>query len=108
MNYMSSELAAQRRVVNSTETHFDLIDTVGKEYLGLNESGADGGDGAVKKRRGRPPNPDKEQKERKKPGPVKGFKRVADPNASRMRKPYKKRDKAGSVVVSAAPNVAQA
>ena len=106
MNYMSSELAAQRRVVNSTETHFDLIDTVGKEYLGLNESGADG-DGPVKKRRGRPPNPDKEHKERKKPGPVKGFKRVADPNSSKMRRPYKRRDKAGSVV-SAAPNGAQA
>lgn len=95
MTYMSSELAAQRRVVNSTETHFDLIDTVGKDYLGIDEPGKDV-DGAVKKRRGRPPNPDKER-EKKKPGPPKGFKRAVDPNAPRLKRPYKKRkDKAGS------------
>ena len=87
MTYMSSELAAQRRVVNSTETHFDLIDTVGKDYLGIDEPGKDV-DGAVKKRRGRPPNPDKEREKKK---------RAVDPNAPRLKRPYKKRkDKAGS------------
>jgi len=92
MTYMSGELAAQKRVVNSTETHFDLIDTVGKKYLGIDETGGNA-DGSVKKRRGRPPNADKE---RRKPGPVKGYKRAVDPNAPRVKRPYKRRDKAGS------------
>ena len=93
MTFMSSELAAQRRIVNSTETHFDLVHTVGKEYLGIDEAGADMG-GVVKKKRGRPPNPDKE---RRKPGPQKGFKRVMDPSAPRVKRPYKRRKKAGSM-----------
>ncbi len=93
MTYMSSELAAQRRVVNSTETHFDLIDTVGKDYLGIDEPGAD--DGGVKKKRGRPSNPSKE-KERKKPGPAKGYKRVVDPKAPRVKRPYRRKEKAPS------------
>ena len=93
MTYMSGELAAQRRVVNSTETHHYLIDTVGKDYLGIDEPVAEG-DG-VKKKRGRPPNP---EKERKKPGPPKGYKKVVDPNAPRVKRPYKRREKAMSAV----------
>ena len=109
MTYMSGELASQRRIVNSTENHFDLVETVGKDYLEIDEPGAEGA-GVAKKRIGRPPNVNKAghgrakpdanpDKERKKPGPAKGWKRNLDPNAPRTRRPYKKKEKVGGVKV---------
>lgn len=104
MTYMSAELLASRRV--AAPSHADLIASVGKQFLGLDEQeAAAGGAGGVKRRaaaadlddsnkrraRGPPKNPE----ERKKPGPKKGWKKNLDPNAppkKRAVRPYKKRD----------------
>lgn len=84
MTYMWQELQQSKRV--AAPSHADLIQSVGKQFLGLDEEQAQAagakrrapdGDDASKKR-GRPPKP---PEERKKPGPKKGWKKNLDPNA---------------------------
>ncbi|RSH83116.1 uncharacterized protein EHS24_006773 [Apiotrichum porosum] len=112
MTYMSAELLASRRV--AAPSHADLIESVGKQFLGLDEQEAgnakrraNNADAGAEidsvKRRGRPP---KNPEERKKPGPKKGWKKNIDPNAppkKRATRPYKKRDRPMSVSVAPSP-----
>jgi hypothetical protein len=88
MAYMMVELQQSRNV--AAPSHAQLIASVGKDFLGLDEAEGDAAagvkrrapanaeDDAANKRRGRPP---KEPGERKKPGPKKGWKKNLDPNA---------------------------
>ena len=109
MAYLSGELARNRRIFTSTESHFDLVETVGRNYLEIDSVTNE------PKKRGRPrkdPADKKwagaegdEKKERKKPGPKKGWKaaRVAagievpepkfDSDGRRIKRPYKRRKK---------------
>lgn len=141
MLYMSGELARSRRVLHPTQA--DLVEVVGKDYLGIDESGQTigevrrkgrpkriredeggqpgGGDGEVKRNKiGRPrkdeqgghsrngsisqsargsvgPGRDEKEKERKKPGPKKGWKKELNPgqleeiNRGRMKKGWRKK-----------------
>ena len=124
MSYLSGELSRSRRIFTSTESHHDLVETVGREYLGIDETNT------IPRKRGRPPKDRSglsgvkplvksepggggesgdgdERKERKKPGPKKGWKaaRIAqglevpkgntgkkyDADGNRIKRPYKRR-----------------
>ncbi|TXT07224.1 hypothetical protein VHUM_03394 [Vanrija humicola] len=105
MAYMSADLQQSRRV--AAPSHTDLIQTVGKQFLGLDgEQESDlNADGDVVKRRGRPP---KNPEERKKPGPKKGWKKNLDPNAipkkrAPQSRPYKKKDRPQSASMAPSP-----
>lgn len=110
MTQMSAELQRSGRVAQPS--HADLIASVGKGFLGLDETEAAPGvkrrapeDG--EKRRGRPL---KNPEERKKPGPKKGWKKNLDPNAPPKKRaaprPYKKKDRAPSASVAPSPSKA--
>jgi hypothetical protein len=98
MTYMAAELAASRNV--AAPSHTQLIASVGKDFLGLDEQDAaaagrvQGGkrraaptadEDAANKRKTRPT--PKDPLERKKPGPKKGWKKNLDPNAAPKRRP---------------------
>lgn len=109
MTYMWAELQQSKRV--AAPSHADLIQSVGKLFLGLDEEQAaaagtkrrapDAADGD--KKRGRPPKP---PEERKKPGPKKGWKKNLDPNAPPKKrpgpKPFKKKAGTGGTGSAAA------
>jgi len=112
MAYKTEELASARRVAALAESHHDLVETVGRSYLGIEHQGQapvrgplgrprkhrpdEGGNGDVggsgQWRRNRIPKELNETGERKKPGPAKGWKNalpVDDPR--RVKGGYKVR-----------------
>lgn len=108
MTYMSVELQRSGRAAQPS--HQDLIASVGKGFLGLDETEPAAGTKRRpaeegEKRRGRPP---KNPEERKKPGPKKGWKKNLDPNAPPKKRaaprPYKKKDRAPSASVAPSPS----
>ncbi|WRT66570.1 uncharacterized protein IL334_003529 [Kwoniella shivajii] len=94
MVYMSEILKAHRRIANPNLN--DLVETVGNDYLGLDDQptgskrgGGDEEDGARLKKRGRPNTklkPLKDKSEKRKPGPQKGWKLNRDPNLPSSRR----------------------
>ena len=88
MSHLSSDLAKHRRSLTSSESHHDLVATVGKDYLGIKDD--DETRKGVTKKRGRPArggasgpsrgggggrDEDDGPKEKRKPGPKKGWKK---------------------------------
>ena len=95
MNHLAGELARSRRIINQTESHFDLVDTVGKDYLGIT-------DDDLKKPRKRGAAARKSgggDEVKRKPGPKKGWKNAQkDAESGRRRKGFSK-ERSGSVTV---------
>ncbi|ORX35713.1 hypothetical protein BD324DRAFT_652257 [Kockovaella imperatae] len=113
MNHLAGELARSRRIINQTESHFDLVDTVGKDYLGITDedlakpkkkvkksSATEGVKSGDSKPSGTAP-----EEGRRKPGPKKGWKNAQREGTGGPREPGTKKVKAKSKERSASVTV---